>query len=71
MRHLVHAGVSFGHAVVVLESRIAGRGNCQLVFRQGFRELILLRIHRAQREMGIVNIAENNLRPLVENWYAK
>jgi nucleoside diphosphate kinase len=25
----------------------------------------------AQREMGIVNIAENNLRPLVENWYAK
>jgi nucleoside diphosphate kinase len=25
----------------------------------------------AQREMGIVNIAENNLRPLVENWFAK
>jgi len=25
----------------------------------------------AQREMGIVNIAENNLRPLVESWYAK
>jgi nucleoside diphosphate kinase len=25
----------------------------------------------AQREMGIVKIAENNLRPLIENWYAK
>ena len=25
----------------------------------------------AQREMGIVNITENNLRPLIENWYSK
>jgi nucleoside diphosphate kinase len=25
----------------------------------------------AQREMGIVKIAENNLRPLIESWYAK
>ncbi len=25
----------------------------------------------AQREMGIVNIAENNLKPLIESWYAK
>lgn len=25
----------------------------------------------AQREMGIVRIAENNLRPLIESWYAK
>ena len=25
----------------------------------------------AQREMGIVKIAENNLKPLIENWYAK
>jgi nucleoside diphosphate kinase len=25
----------------------------------------------AQREMGIVKIAENNLRPLIETWYAK
>lgn len=25
----------------------------------------------AQREMGIVKIAENNLRPLVENWFSK
>jgi len=24
----------------------------------------------AQREMGIVQIAENNLKPLVESWYA-
>jgi hypothetical protein len=25
----------------------------------------------AQREMGIVNIKENNLKPLIEGWYAK
>jgi nucleoside diphosphate kinase len=25
----------------------------------------------AQREMGIVNIRENNLRPLIESWYAR
>jgi nucleoside diphosphate kinase len=25
----------------------------------------------AQREMGIVNITENNLKPLIESWYAK
>jgi nucleoside diphosphate kinase len=25
----------------------------------------------AQREMGIVNIKENNLKPLIESWYAK
>jgi nucleoside diphosphate kinase len=25
----------------------------------------------AQREMGIVNITENNLRPLIETWYSK
>jgi hypothetical protein len=25
----------------------------------------------AQREMGIVKISENNMRPLIEAWYAK
>jgi hypothetical protein len=25
----------------------------------------------AQREMGIVNITENNLKPLIESWYSK
>ena len=25
----------------------------------------------AQREMGIVKIAENNLKPLIESWYGK
>ena len=25
----------------------------------------------AQREMGIIKIAENNLKPLIESWYAR
>jgi nucleoside diphosphate kinase len=25
----------------------------------------------AKREMGIVNIEENNLKPLIESWYSK
>jgi hypothetical protein len=25
----------------------------------------------AQREMGIVKISENNLKPLIESWYGK
>ncbi len=30
-----------------------------------------IRPRTPQREMGIVNIAENNLKPLIESWYAK
>ena len=35
------------------------------------RARLAIRPRTPQREMGIVKIAENNLKPLIESWFAK